>query len=350
MLFGACMSLANAQEANSGFDLHATLSALTADSGEAMDSPRNGSGFIAGADAILYPTWKINSGWTLAGAIQLCTRPFYYSAFSTQGYGAKADILQLNLSYAKFWEHRSIVARVGQLSTAFGSFLTRYDPAINPLIDIPLTYGYYGSGVTLYGLAGAELDATVDKLDLRAQFVNSSPANPRGIFDHDQYGSWAGGLGYTIVQGFRIGASAYRGAYLNRDSQFFSPGAAPPRDLPGTGLGLDLEWGRGPWNVYSELQHFTFDYPVLPVYRLTAGYGEIRRVLTPRWYLAARIGAEQGSTGSLLAVYEAAAGYRPNRFQLVKAGYELERDGGGSYSTFAIQLVTTVHPLSIARN
>jgi hypothetical protein len=54
---------------------------------------------------------------------------------------------------------------------------------------------------------------------------------------------------------------------------------------------------------------------------------------------------------SLIAVYEAAVGYRVNRFQLLKFGYELERTRGSEaslYHTAAIQFVTTWDALSIA--
>ena len=47
------------------------------------------------------------------------------------------------------------------LSSAFGSFLLRYDDAANPLIDMPQAYGYYGAGVTDYGLAAAQVDVKV---------------------------------------------------------------------------------------------------------------------------------------------------------------------------------------------
>jgi hypothetical protein len=97
----------------------------------------------------------------------------------------------------------------GQLSSTFGSFLLRYDDAVNPLPGIPSTYGYYAP-ISPLGLAGAEVNATTGRLDMRAQFVNSSPAIPRAITAADQYGNWAGGAGFRIRQGFRIGASTYR--------------------------------------------------------------------------------------------------------------------------------------------
>ena len=101
--------------------------------------------------------------------------------------------------------------RAGVLPTAFGSFLLRYDDASNPLIDMPPQYGYYYSAVTTAGLPGAQIDVTRSKVDARLQFANSSPANPRSLFARDQYGNWAGGAGYTLRQGLRVGVDAYRG-------------------------------------------------------------------------------------------------------------------------------------------
>ena len=136
----------------------------------------------------------------------------------------RSDLLQLNLSYSRFWKNNSVVVRAGQLSSAFGSFLLRYDDADNPLLDMPLTYGYYYRPVTTYALTGAQVDATLGRIDLRAQFVNSSASNRRSVFDSDQYGNWAGGVGYTILQGLRIGGSGFRGPYLHRQHRYYLPG------------------------------------------------------------------------------------------------------------------------------
>ena len=51
-------------------------------------------------------------------------------------------------------------------------------------------------------------------------------------------------------------------------------------------------------------------------------------------------------------MYETAVGFRPNRYQLLKAGYEVQRGPaipGAKYNTFAVQLVSTLPALSIAR-
>jgi hypothetical protein len=261
---------------------------------------------------MLYPTWKLNGHWEVAGAIQTHSRPYFFEEFSTQGYGVKTDILQAHLSYSNFWKNGSIVARLGQMTSAFGSFLLRYDDAVNPLIDMPMSYGYYYKPVSSNGLTGAQVDVTQGKLDMRAQFTNSSPANRRSLYDHDQYGGWAGGAGYTIRQGFRVGVSAYRGPYLHRRYPYYFPGEAKPRDLPASGYGIDVQWGRGPWNVYGELQKFQFAYRLIPTFNEHTGYIEARRVMHPRMYLATRVGYIRASAFPGHQAYEAVAGFRPN--------------------------------------
>jgi hypothetical protein len=196
------------------------------------------------------------------------------------------------------------------------------------------------------------MDATRGKWDGRVQFANSSPANPRSLFGHDQYGNWAGGAGYTIRQGLRVGASAYRGPYLDRHYDYFYPGEANPSTLPANALGLDAAWARHHWALQGELQKFVMPYTVIPTYREQAGYAELKRVLTPRWYIAGRLGYMSANASGKVQSYEGAAGFRPNRFQLIKMDYELQHYSVGPYfyeNTLAIQYVTTLH-FSAARN
>jgi hypothetical protein len=343
---------AYAQEANSGFDLQSTVSGMAAYSHQLSMAPRDGGPITGGMRAMFYPTWKLSKNWSVSGAVEVHSRPYFYEEFETQGYGVKADIIQAQLMYSQIREDRSFVFRAGQLSSAFGSFLLRYDDAVNPLIDMPLSYGYYEAGVTTGGLTGAQIDATVGKLDVRLQLVNSSPADPRSIFDNGQYGNWAGGIGYTLAQGFRVGVSAYRGPYLDRQSEYYFPGASP-RNLPATAYGLEVQWGRGPWNAYAELQEFQFAYNVIPTFTENTGYVELRRVLRPRWYVATRLSYLRSNLAPALQVCEIAVGYRPNRLQLVKIGYEIQQGQyirGTLANTFGIQLVTVFRPVSIARD
>ena len=250
ILFFCCFEISLwAQEARSGFDLGATLSTGADYSHQLEGEPRDGGPLTGGFRAVLYPTWKLSEHWAITGAVQVSSRPYFFDQFSTQGYGVKADLLQANLSYSRFWKRASVVVRLGQMPTAFGSFLLRYDDAVNPLIGVPMAYGYYDAGVTELGLAGAQADVTLGKLDMRVQFVNSSPGNRRSLADRDQYGNWAGGVGYTIRQGFRVGASTYYGPYLDRNFAFYFPGEAKPRDRPASAYGISRAWTSLPRSI-----------------------------------------------------------------------------------------------------
>jgi hypothetical protein len=352
LAFAGLGTAAYAQEANSGFDLQGTVSGLAAYSHQLSAAPRDGGPITGGMRAMFYPTWKLSKNWTISGALEVNSRPYFYDEFSTQGYEAKAQIIQAQLMYSQIREDRSFIFRAGELSSAFGSFLLRYDDAVNPLINMPLSYGYYEAGVTTGGLTGGQVDATLGKLDMRVQLANSSPTNPRSIFDNGQYANWTGGIGYTLAQGFRVGVCAYRGPYLDRQSEYYFPGVSP-RDLPAAAYGLEVQWGRGPWNAYAELQEFQFAYNVIPTFRENTGYVELRRVLRPRWYVATRLSYLRSYFAPALQVYETAIGYRPNRMQLIKIGYEIQQSQhirGTLANVFGIQLVTVFRAISIARD
>jgi hypothetical protein len=340
-----------AQEASSGFTLAATVAAEALQSNQLSNAPRNGSSITGAFRAIVYPTWKLNRHWAISAAVEAYSEPFFFEDFTKPGGDVEGRVINASVSYSRFWENRSLIVRVGQLSSAFGSFLLRYDDAMNPLVDGPMSYGYYQKGVSTASLAGAEVDSSLGKFDLRAQFTNSSPANPRSILDHDQYGNWAGGAGYTIRQGLRIGISAYHGPYLDRQFPFYRPGEAAPSQLPATGLGADLEWGHGRWNVNAEWQHFKMDYHVMPNFIEQTGYGEARLVLHPRWYLTTRLGYIRPNLFPGWQSYEAAVGYRPGTHELVKVEYEVKQGPtivGTQQNTLAIQFVTTLQALSIS--
>jgi hypothetical protein len=160
-------------------------------------------------------------------------------------------------------------------------------------------------------------------------------------------------VGYTFRQGLRVGVSAYRGPYAHRGYKFYKPGEPNPRDLPGSAYGIDVQWGRGPWTVWGELQRFQRIYRVIPTFNQHTGFAEVRRVLHPRWYAAARIGYLRASSFVGPNAYDVAVGFRPNRHQLVKVSYMMRQASnirGTLGNIFAIQLVTAFRPISIAQD
>lgn len=330
-----------AQEASSGYELAATLTGAGYYSREMVAGPAT-----AAFRAMIYPTYKINERWSASAAIQLHSTPFFREQFANAGHTVQTNVLHAQLTYARYGRRSSLVWRAGQLSSAFGAFLLRYDDASNPLPDMPLAYGYYYKSVTNLGLPGTQIDITAGNFDARAQFTNSSPSNRRTLLQSDQYGSYTAGGGYTIVQGFRVGGSFNRGAYLHREHRFYFPGEARPRDLPATSLGVDVQFGRGPWNFYSEWQSHKREYRAIPNFTQKTGYAELRRVLHPRWYAAFRVDYESASAYPRRQVVDVGIGFRPNRHQLVKVGYVFSQWLG---DTLSLQLVTTLRPLSFAR-
>ena len=206
---GLALALASAAwgqqtEAETGFGLQGTFSAMAAASTQFGETPRSGSLGDGGFRLMLYPTWKLSSHWTFYGALQAVSRPYYYSEFETQGHGVRGNIAQGFLSYSQVWQDASVQVKVGELSSAFGSFPLHYDDKDNPMVDLPLQYGYYGSFATLNSLAGVETDATWKRLDARAQFTNSSPANRRSLLQSEQYGDWAGRRRHDSARGFGL--------------------------------------------------------------------------------------------------------------------------------------------------
>lgn len=345
-------ALLHAQEASSGLDLHETLSGLGATSNVLSAAPRSGSSFVAGFRSITYPTWKISPHWAITGSYQFVSRPYFFDDFSTTGYGAKGYLLQSTLNYSRVSDKGSLLLRAGVLSSAFGSFLLRYDDAVNPLIDMPPQYGYYYAPVTTAGLPGAQIDVTRGKIDARLQFANSSPANPRSLFAHDQYGNWAGGAGYTVRQGFRIGVDAYRGPYLSRDYAYFFPGEKNPSTLPATGLGIDAQWSHAHTSLQFEEDRFLMPYAAIPDYSESAGYLEIRQSLSPRWYIAFRPGYSAANEGGDMRNLESALAYRPNRSQVIKLDYEIEhytQETPHNENTLAVQWVMTLDRAFLSR-
>lgn len=335
-----------AQEAGSGLDLRATLSGQMMASKELTEAPRSGAPVTAGFRGVIYPTWKINDNWFVTGALQLATRPYFYWDFSTPGYGAKGYVLQASLNYARVSDKGSLLLRAGQLTTVFGSFLMRYDDADNALVDLPKQYGYYYFAVSTLGVAGAEADATRGRWDGRVQFANSSAANPRSLFAHDQYGNWAGGGGFTIRQGFRVGVSGYRGPFLDRQFAYFVPGEANPNTLPARAVGIDAAWAHGHTSVQGEAQHFVMPYTKIPTFREWASYAELKQTLSPRWYCAERAGVTSNNESGQMRYSETAFAFRPDRLQLIKFDYEIEHYDEGSPhndNTFSIQFVTSLH-------
>jgi hypothetical protein len=121
--------------------------------------------------------------------------------------------------------------------------------------------------------------------------------------------------------------------------------------LPATGIGTDVQFARGPWSLAGEAQRFQFNKLDAPAVVGHYGYCEIKMILTPRLYAAARLSFRRMDLRPNRNSTELAVGFRPNRFQLVKVGYlwlRGEEVEGREYDVFGIQYVTSIHGISKA--
>ena len=373
LLAGACSQL-RAQEAESGFTVPLVVTGgfLDTDRGQADDP--SAATLTAGFHVLAEPQLKLGPHWYVYSAVQVRSLPFFYQDTYDAERGIKTDLLQGFVGYTRSWNKTAISVKAGKLSSAFGSFPLEYNDAENPLLDQPMPYtylvpGYHGkpygyTPVTLYGLYGAELDLSWRRADARLQLTNSSPYNPKSLFDSGQHPQWTAGTGYTIRQGLRVGMSAYRGPWLNSSTASHLPRGLRFGDFPASALGVDAQWARGHWSTSGEWDRFVFDFPYYSTApALSFGYVEAKRVINPRWYAALRAGYQTSNHpvywGMRSATtflpnrqsYELAAGFRPNRLTLLKAGYEwVNVEGGprGQDNVLGVQFIVSVNPLSKA--
>jgi hypothetical protein len=357
--------------------------------------------YTAGFRAVISPTLRLGPHWFVYSALQINSTPyFYYDAYAADERSVDFRTLQAFVGYSTTIKSASLLIKAGQLSSAFGSFPLQYDDAKNPLIDQPASYAtriplrpdqlpcgagdllsqeydrdiFHGCGgsskdrygilpATLYGLIGLEAELSVARMDARFQLTNSSPANPLGLTSPSQHLQWSAGGGYTVRTGLRLGASVFRGPYLDREIELLLPRGKTIRDFPAAGIGADIQWAHGRWALNGELQRFQFDSPnfqVAPSVRVA--YGEVKSILSTRAFAAVRAGVETyprvrdvaGVSAPHWApshqTYEFAFGFRPNRHQLIKAGYEWVRgaDMSGTHdNVVGIQVVTTFTALPV---
>jgi hypothetical protein len=398
--------LANAQEANSGFSIPLELTGNLL-YGNLPNSETGTASFSPGFRASLYPTLQLGSHWFAYSALDVQSSSLFgYESGPEYDHPVRFYLLQAFVGYNKSFRNVSIVVKAGRLGSAFGTFPLQYEDAktlfpspppsyiatlpIRPdqvpcgvrdlrsaQYDYDIDFGCGGSEiesygllpVSLYGLPGAEIDLSLARVDLRLQVTNSSPANPQGLASSSQFAQWTAGGGYTFRSGLHVGMSGFRGPYLDRLLAPFLPsGPSSPSakisDFLATGSGVDAQWARGRWSLAGEWQRFTFG---LPGFQKSpseqAAYAELKRIVTPRIYVAARFTAldfpsVEDDSGARIdhaaipqRVYEFGFGFRPNNHQLLKASYKRlalstareERD-----NVLVVQLVTSVTALSRA--
>jgi hypothetical protein len=400
VLCGALAIPAWPQDSNYGFSLPVTLSAGGMYTGRVQFEDPGSTPVTGGFQAMLYPTLTLGPHWFAYAAEQFRYAPYYYYDAYDPDHEWYIQTVQAFVGYQIRKEKTSIVFKAGRLSSAFGAFPLHYDDADNALLDQPLSYiqtltlrndqlpcgvadllwqnyGYIANScggaaggnegltpVSLYGLPGVQAEISSHRVDGRVQVTSGSPSNPLSLSHAPQYAQWVLGGGYTILQGLRVGVSGFRGPYLSPDVAPVLPVGASVRSFPASGVGLEVQWAHGHWSTSGEWQRFQYDLPgFTQAPSVISTYGEAKRMLTPRLYMAGRAGwlkpggaadstgASTGQFSPWIASYELAGGWWLNRHQLVKASYEwlkIQYLQGTQTNVLGVQFVTTFHAMDQA--
>jgi hypothetical protein len=125
-----------------------------------------------------------------------------------------------------------------------------------------------------------------------------------------------------------------------------------------------VKWVHGHWSTSGEWQRFQYDLPrFTQAPSLISTYGEAKRILTPRFYVAGRVGwlkpggaaditgASTSQFAPWISSYELAGGWWLNRHQLLKASYEwlsVQYQPGTQNNVLGVQFVTTLHAIDQA--
>ena len=408
-LLFATVCAATAQESSYGISVPVTITgnALYTNAKQTDDGVTRAA--TAGFRAVASPVLRLGPHWFFYSRLDLYSSS-YFTGSSYSSYEESSvdfDAMEAFAGYSVKVGQSTLLLKAGQMSSAFGLAPVEYDDSKMPLLAPPSIYtsrvnlrpdqipcstadmlgqrtGYeiefdcggdrpdrYGiAPVTLDGIPAFEAELSTHRVDARLQITNSSPANPRGLLADSQFVQWTAGAGYTFRNGLHLGASGFRGPYLDKTLETVLPPGKNIRDFNATGIGADLQWSRGAWSTEGEWQRFRFEVPGFTVSpSVGAGYGQVKRILSPRVYVAARASFERfGRVAdsarqvaehfqSPLETYEIGAGYRLNRRQLIKAGFFLENSAFGDewdpnlghfHGTVEIQLVTEVTALSRA--
>jgi hypothetical protein len=274
------------------------------------------------------------------------------------------------------WTRRAVDIQVGLVPPVFGAFSRRAYGTDNPLIGLPLAYQYvtslradalpasadsllamrgrgwlvhygignlaYGSGVPLIdGLrypAGVEVHVGRRVVEASVAVTTGTlavpdPANPAGGTQVSARGVW------RPTTGLVLGASAARGAFLDRSLVDALPSGTPSSKGDQRALGFDAEYSRGHWILREETIWSSWRVPAVrapfidrPLTALALEV-EARYRIAPGLYAAARadrldFSEVSGSHGSLpwdapVRRIEFGGGYSIWRNVVLKAAYQL---------------------------
>jgi hypothetical protein len=248
----------------------------------------------------------------------------------------RSENLENVIAYALYarvrpWKALPLDVQVGRIPPVFGTFGRRAYGSDNPLIGYPLAYQYLTSlrpdavpasaddllamrgrgwratypvgnplpapGVPLVSAyrwdTGVQAHYGTDRVDAAFAVTSGTLSNPRLDDDNDGR-QWSARGAIKPAVGLVLGASAARGAFVDRLIVNAYEPVLGPHDYTQAAFGVDGEYSRGYWIVRGEAIHSRWTLPEInrpfidrPV-AATAAYVETRYRVNPRLFVGAR--------------------------------------------------------------
>jgi hypothetical protein len=176
----------------------------------------------------------------------------------------------------------AFVLEAGKMTHVVGALSSRYLSFRNPLVGLP-------DGYSLVYPLGVKVSGAASLFDWRVAALSKPLTHEDYTVEPSHALRPAVGAGITPFTGFRLGASATVGPYLNRD--------LPPTLLAGRGwrryqqrlMAADMQLSRGYFESVAEVAHASYDVPGGEAKSGITWYAEAKYTFTPRFYGALRV-------------------------------------------------------------
>jgi len=250
------------------------------------------------------------------------------------GFGLRSTYFNLNplIGIPLVWQYRTNLSNSGTSTVA--SLLARQD---EPGTGSPMLYDSCW-------MIQWEILGEVGAFEYSVALTPGALSNPIRARQVD--GSmWLARVGHAPLPGLRLGVSAAHGPWLSAPSPSFDQGL----------LGVDAEFGAGPWLFFGELHSFRWESPLIAEdLDAVGGFVEARFDFLPGWYAAGRLGGlwfgdvvTNAATGARApwdqdtARTELALGYRVSRQALLKLDWQRTTTASDfEQNLFSVQLTT----------
>lgn len=265
-------------------------------------------------------------------------RPTSRVAFLTELRSENAERMIPYALYVRVrpWSRLPLDVQAGRIPPLFGAFARRSYGTDNPLIGYPLAYQYLtvvrpdavpasaddlllmrgrgwrvfypvgnppvgnpapAPGVPIVSAyrwdTGVEARYGAERAEVAVSVTTGTLSNPR-VGDDNDGRQWSGRGAWKPVVGLVLGASAARGAFVNRAIVDAYQPVLGAHDYTQTALGVDGEYSRGYWLVRGELIASRWALPRITTpfiespLSARSGYVEGRYRIGPRLFVAAR--------------------------------------------------------------